>query len=232
MKKKKPGFFDYLSMLFVFLLGATVLFLMNPYRYLFYALVIGGAVFAFKNKVWINPKKWLTEGLTVCGIVYLILISLLSVSPWLQVTEFRLSHWNWRKVSGNTKSIHPDWDGGYRRAKGYAYADVFYSYVTDYRHFENVEKKAVKRYYPFFKSDSTMARLQRQIAKTLEDAGRKNSFIIFYRIAKPAESKLFVDDAVFEPRGSMLYGLALLMILFILALILIFISFLFSKKQQ
>lgn len=232
IKKTANLFFTFLGFVGMAGLILFLVFVENPVRYFCYALCIS-VIIQFKNLRYlkIDLKKVATIFLMTITCVYLSLITILSVSPFLTIQEFKLSHLTWKPVEA--KIIKPSffWDTGYKR-RGNSYATIYYEYQADGKLYKGSEPEALKEYYAIWNTGKTNE-LVNEFSKSVSEKIKKKDYIIFANPNHQQKSKLLLSTDFIYFHGSLFYN----MITGITSLILVilgflFIIYIFSKKNR
>ncbi|MBK1897779.1 hypothetical protein [Chryseobacterium paridis] len=165
----------------------------------------------------------------VFSIVYLSLITLLSVSPFLKIQEFKLSHIKWEIINPSLIKSASFWDTGYKR-RGNSYVTVYYEYQSTGKLYKKSETEALKKYYAIWDTRKTED-LVNEFSKSVAEKIKNKDYIILKNTSHPEETQLFLSTDYFYFQGSLFYN----MITSIAALIfvvlgLVIIILIFSKK--
>lgn len=190
-------------------MGAGILFLVfieNPVRYFFYVLFLA-VVINFKSfpNLRIDLKKVAGNFLITLCVAYLSLITLLSLSPFLKIQEFKLSHPGWKPVSAQIIKPTALWDTGYKR-EGNSYVDVYYEYLSDGKLYKNSASEALYQYYPLWNRKKSHE-LVNEFSKSVSEKIKKKDYIIFSDPDQPEKSKLFLSTDLFYFQGSLFYNM-------------------------
>lgn len=217
------GKFKKISDIFFKVLGSIVIvgglvvlvFIENPVRYFVYAVLLV-MVTNFKSlwNVRTDLKKTAQNLLVTTGVVYLLLITVLSLSPFLKIMEFKWSHRDWRPV--NAQKIQPftSWDSGYKR-KGNSYVNIDYEYQFNGTPYKNSEPEALYKYYPFWNRKKSRE-LVDEFSKSVSEKIQKRDYLILTNPDQPEKSKLFLSTDLFYFQGSLFYDLVTGLAVFIL----------------
>lgn len=232
LKKISDTFFTALGIIVV---GGGILFVVfieNPVRYFLYALflVIVTNFKSFRN-FRMDFKKVVSNSLIATGLVYLSLITILSLSPFLKILEFKWSHPDWKPV--NTQMIQPfaSWDTGYKR-KGNSYVTIDYEYQFNGTTYKNSEPEALYRYYPFWNRKKSQE-LVNEFSKSVSEKIQKRDYLILTNSHQPEKSKLFLSTDLFYFQGSLFYDAVTGLVGFILVFLgIIGAIFLWSLKKK
>jgi hypothetical protein len=205
-KKATHSFFHYLKLILVAAFIVCLVFIANPARYFCYALLISIVISlkSFQN-FRVDYKKTVKDFCLKLTLTYFAIITLLSVSPFLTVQEFKASHLNWIAVNPVTIKPSFSWDNGYKR-KGNSYADAYYEYNYKGESYENTESKALKKYYPFWERRDVNELISEFSIPVKEKISRKN-YIFLISPGKPEKSKLFLSTDLFYFQGSLFYNM-------------------------
>ncbi|WP_131401764.1 hypothetical protein [Chryseobacterium sp. JM1] len=190
-------------------------FIENPVRYFFYALLLV-IVTNFKSlrNIRTDLKKTAQNLLITTGLIYLVIITLLSLSPFLKIQEFKWSHRDWKPV--NAQKIQPltSWESGYKR-KGNSYVNIDYEYQFNGTPYKNLEPEALYRYYPFWNRKKSRE-LVDEFSKSVSEKIQKRDYLILTNPDQPEKSKLFLSTDLFYFQGSLFYDLVTGLAVFIL----------------
>lgn len=228
-KKISDIFFTFLGFLCAAALLVFFIFIENPVRYFLYALFVAAAVnFKDLRYLRINFRSVSRNYLTAMGIIYLLILTVLSLSPFLSIQEFKASHWNWKPANATSVKAFSFWDSGYKRM-GNSYADIYYEYRPGGKLYKNKESEALKKYYPFW-NGSEHNELVNEFSKSVSEKVEQKDFRVFYKPEHPQKSKFFLSTDLLYFQGSLFYNfitsfaMAIFIILGIIAVIFIFSS--------
>lgn len=204
IKKFSDAFLTFLGGIVVAAMLVFYIFIENPVTYFLYAFIIAAA-FNFRNLRFIRAdfRNAIRDFSVSLGIVYLVVIILMSLSPFLKIQEFKISHWNWKAVDAGKTKASASWDRGYKR-KGNSYADVYYTYPSGKTLYKKTEPEALKRYYPFWNSQAP-DELVTEFSRYVSEKIRQKDFAVFYSPENPGKSKLFLSTDLFYFKGSLFY---------------------------
>ncbi|WP_261511132.1 hypothetical protein [Chryseobacterium paludis] len=225
-------FFIFLGYIGMAALVVFLVFIENPVRYFFYALSITTFIH-FKNFRYlrIDFKKVGGNFLLTISIIYLSLITILSVSPFLTIQEFKISHFTWKPVEAKTIKSSSFWDTGYKR-RGNSYATIYYEYQADGKRYKNSEPEALKKYYPIWNTSKTDD-LIIEFSKSVSEKIKNKDYIIFKSPNHHDKSRLFLSTDIIYFQGSLLYNMATSMATIILTILgLLSIILIFSGKSR
>ncbi|SFN13266.1 hypothetical protein SAMN05421594_1237 [Chryseobacterium oleae] len=217
------GKFKKISDIFFTVLGSVVVvaglvvlvFIENPVRYFLYAVLLVIATnFKSLRNFRTDLKTTARNLLVTTGLIYLVLITLLSLSPFLKIQEFKWSHQDWKPV--NAQKIQPltSWDNGYRR-KGNSYVNIDYEYQFNGATYKNLEPEALYKYYPFWNRKKSRE-LVDEFSKSVSEKIQKRDYLILSNPDQPEKSKLFLSTDLFYFRGSLFYDLVTSLAVFLL----------------
>jgi|GEM_PF-2457353 len=236
---KPKNIFDlFLSILGFIVLSVMVifcLFIINPVRFVIYALIIT-IIISFKNffQVNINVKTKAKDFAIKFSIAYLLILTILSLSPFLTLNEFRFSHQNWIQIEPKITNAKALWDNGYRR-KGNTYADIDYRYEYQEKIHQNTEHEAVKMYYPFWDSRKSES-LRKEFSYILSKKINEKTYTAFCDPENQNKSRLFASTDLLYFRGSLLYdfitNFVFCLMVFLLIIVSVVLLFLRSKEKQ
>jgi energy-coupling factor transporter transmembrane protein EcfT len=199
-------FFDYLGAVVVTAMLIVFIFVVNNYHYFIYATIIAGVIFMVRKT---SKQGWKEKGkyfLILTGLVYVPLLLLFSVSPFLRFAEFRCTHPGWKTAEAEDLSYGSEWEPRKRRSSGYAYSDISYSYQVGTRSFTHKEHSVEKLYYPVWESDRKILELKDDLLQRTKERIRKGKFMLLYNAETPSESKFFISRQLLYPQGSELYA--------------------------
>lgn len=214
-KKISDIFFKVLGSIVIVGALVVLVFIENPVRYFVYAvlLVLITNFKSFRN-LRTDFKKTAQNLLVTTGVVYLVLITLLSLSPFLKIQEFKWSHRDWKPV--NVQKIQPftSWDSGYKR-KGNSYVNIDYEYQFNGTPYKNSQSEALYRYYPFWNRKKSRE-LVDEFSKSVSEKIQKRDYLVLANPDQPEKSKLFLSTDLFYFQGSLFYDLVTGLAVFIL----------------
>ncbi|KMQ65639.1 hypothetical protein ACM46_07130 [Chryseobacterium angstadtii] len=217
-KKISDTFFTVLGGILV---GGGIIFLVfieNPVRYFFYTVLLVAAT-NFKNfrNFKIDFKKAARGFLITTAVIYLSLITVLSVSPFLKIMEFKWSHSDWKPVNAQTIQPFTSWDTGYKR-KGNSFVNIDYEYQFSGTTYKNSESEALYQYYPFWNRETSQD-LVKEFSKSVSEKIQKRDYLILTNPDQPEKSKLFLSTDLLYFQGSLFYdavtGFAALILIFL-----------------
>ncbi|MDR6922598.1 MULTISPECIES: hypothetical protein [Chryseobacterium] len=186
------------------------IFIVNSYHYFIYALIISALVFILRKtqrKVWKKKGEYF---LMLLGFIYVFMLILFSVSPFLRFKEFQVTHLRWNTAESKVVFYQSGWDKPYRKSSGYAYSDITYTYKIGQRSFTRTEHKAEKLYYPVWESKNRIHKLKSEILQRTEQQIAERKFILLYNPGNLSESKLFISTQPLYLQGSGLYAFAVM----------------------
>lgn len=234
------GKFKKISDIFFTVLGSIVVvgglfvlvFIENPVRYFLYAVLLVIATNLKSLRNFRNDLKKTAKNLLIAtGVVYFPLITILSLSPFLKVMEFKYSHPHWKPVNAQTIQPFASWDSGYKR-KGNSYVNIDYEYQFNGRTYKNSEPEALYKYYPFWNRKKSRE-LVEEFSKSVSEKIQKREYFILTNPHQPEKSKLFLSTDLFYFQGSLFYDAVTGMVAFILIFLgIIAAIFLWSLKKQ
>lgn len=231
-KKISDLFFKILGIIVVGGGISFVVFIENPVRYFLYAVLLVTATnFKSLGDLRNDLKKTAGKLLTATGVVYLALITILSLSPFLKVMEFKWSHPDWKPVNSQTIQPFTSWDNGYKR-KGNSYVNIDYEYQFNGTNYKNSEPEALKKYYPFWNRKKSRE-LVNGFSKSVSEKIQKRDYLILTNPHQPEKSKLFLSTDLFYFQGSLFYDAVTGLVAFILIFLgIIGAIFIWSFKKQ
>ena len=201
----------------------SYLFIFNPVRFVIYALIIV-IIINFKNffQVNINVKTKAKYFAIKLSVTYLLILTVLSLSPMLMLKEFRFSHQNWIQIEPKITNAKALWDNGYRR-KGNTYADIDYLYEYQGQIHQKTEHEAVKMYYPFWDRRKPES-LRKEFSYILSETINEKTFTAFCDPENQNKSRLFVSKDLLYFRGSLLYDFITSFVFCLMAFLLLILS--------
>jgi len=222
---------------FIVLLGMIIsyLFIFNPVRFVVYALIIA-IIINFKNffQVNINVKTKAKYFAIKLSVTYLLILTILSLSPMLTLEEFRFSHQNWIQIEPKIRNAKALWDNGYKR-KGNTYADIDYLYEYQGKIHQKTEHEAVKMYYPFWDRRKPES-LRKEFSYILSEKINEKTYTAFFDPENQNKSRLLVSTDLFYFRGSLLYdfitSFVFCLMAFLLLIVAVVLLFLRSKEKK
>ncbi|MCJ8152302.1 hypothetical protein MKJ01_00835 [Chryseobacterium sp. SSA4.19] len=205
IKKFTDTFFTFLGFVVIAALMIFIVFIENPVTYFLYAFLITLAV-NFKNLKYLKSSfLYVIRKFSITLIVvYLVLIIVMSLSPFLRIQEFKISHWNWKAIHPKEIKALPDWDSGYKRM-GNSYVDIQYEYQSGGKLYKNKESEVLKKYYPFW-NGTEHDKLVSEFSKSVSEKIEQKDFIAFYTPEHPQKSKFFLSTDLFYFQGSLFYN--------------------------
>lgn len=201
---------SFVKNIFVYILIAVIsfffLFIWNPFQLAIYSLLIGSVLYIAMS---IRKYEWrqlnrsnLERYLVNVGIVYLFVVVLYSLSPYLRLKEFQLVHPHYHVVEGDATASRY----GIYRQKGnlYSFVDVDYSYQINGIRYQQQQKEALKFYsFPIF-SNTKADYLKDRVGRLFNEIQQQQSYVILVNNERPADSRFFSGREVFYWSGSML----------------------------
>ncbi|MEI2272928.1 hypothetical protein OHD16_12335 [Sphingobacterium sp. ML3W] len=223
-------------------------FVFNSYRYLLYALICSSVLYfpltkiiASKlsnpdgskrvrydvngKRVTMQMSKFTTFVVLLVG-VYVVLVSVFSVSPHLERKEFIVTHPNWIAVTPSIRNLACNIQRGKTK---YAYLDLEYQFTAG-KHSYSKKMDKVEKLYSFFPIIG-QRRFEEMRIELLDRATKKNvakEYLLFYNPNDPEQQKFFLANDNFYPQGSWLYNI--LFVYCILFLVIVIIAFLFKIR--
>ncbi|WP_131724363.1 hypothetical protein [Chryseobacterium indologenes] len=206
----------------------TFIFIVNSYHYFIYALIISSLVFILRKTQVIGWKKKGEYFLMLLVCIYVFLLVLFSVSPFLRFKEFQGTHLRWNTAEAKVIFYQSGWDKPSRKSSGYAYSDITYAYKIGQHNFTRTELKAEKLYYPVWESKNRIQKLKTKILQRTEQQIAEGKFIVMYNPGNLSESKLFISTKPVYLQGSGLYAFAVM-----IGIILLLATFclIFTRKK-
>lgn len=220
-------------------------FVMNSYRYLIYA-IIGALLLYFpcrklivsklrnpggsrKVQYEVNGKvvsmqmSKLTAFVVLLVIVYVVIVTVLSISPYLERKEFRMTHPGWVAVTPSIRDLTSNIRGGKIK---YVYIDLEYQFTANGQSYKQKIAKAEKLYsfFPIWRKRS----LEDMRIELLNRATQKNiakESLLFYYPHNPEQHKFFLANDRFYPQGAWLYDLLFVFSIIFLVFVLIVVVF-------
>lgn len=216
--KKGKQVTDFLTWKLIFPILLIIYVIVNPISIFILSFLISILILRPNLKL---KKAW-KRLFYLCLIIYIFLISLHSISPFLQYQEFRLSHWNWEKVEGKPENVHVKWEEIFRQKSPKAVADIQYSFQLNDESKKATEFDALKIYYPYFagNTDDKKEELKRELSQQINQHIANKDEVILAN-PKNGKSKLFIttekillkNSGVYNfitDIGQMFFGIALL----------------------
>lgn len=224
--KEKKGFWDYLSIILIAAMLALFLFWINPYRYVWYALLLGLALkfLFFKQPKPRSPRRFIRQLAIITALAYLCLWSLLTLSPFLQVKEFAWSHPGWKQVKADVSGPQLSWKRGHRNTFAHAAADLDYYYVVDGLRYQGHQAEAVKVYEPFWITEARKLAMMQEALRDLRAAIDNEEPVVFCAEGQAANSRFFFSSKLFRPSGSFWYSIGWVLLLLLPVIIVISIT--------
>ncbi len=211
-------FFTFLGFICIAALVVFCVFIENPVSYFLYAFFITVAV-NFKGLRYLKTgfRYVIRDFSIILSAVYLVLITMMSLSPFLSIQEFKISHWNWKTIDAKEIKALPSWDSGYKRM-GNSYTDVYYAYQPGRTLYTKTESEALKKYYPFWNSQKR-DELVNEFSQSVSEKIEKKDFVVFYHPGNQEKSKLFLSTDLFYFQGSLFYNFITSFAMMILAML-------------
>lgn len=192
---------DFLTWKLIFPILLILYIVINPISIFIFSFLISILFFTSNFKTRKGWKRILISTL----LVYSFLLSIYSISPYLQYQEFRFSHWNWEKVEGKPENQHVKWEEIYRRKSPKAIADIQYSFQLNDEIKKATEFDALKIYYPYFagKTDEKKEALKSKLSQQIKQHIANKDYVILAN-PKNGKSKLFIttQKVLLENSGS------------------------------
>jgi hypothetical protein len=181
-------------------------FIWNPFHLVVYSFLIGIIIYITLNirkaeKFKLNSAN-LKTGVPYIISTYLFIIIIFSLSPYLRVREFQLTHPNYQILQGEV--VFSD-DGVYKQ-KGnlYSFVNVDYSYSANGKRYTQQQKEALKFYsFPIFSNTKTEY-LKNRVNYKFNQLRLQRNYVIMVRKDNPEESQFFSSREVFYWSGSIL----------------------------
>lgn len=207
-------------------------FIENPITYLLYAFLITVAVHFNRLKDIKTDFRYVIRDFSIIlSVIYLVLIIVMSLSPFLKIQEFKISHWNWKATETKEIKAVTAWHNGYKRM-GNSYTDVSYTYKAGNELYKKTESDAMKKYYPFWNFQENDERVN-EFSQSVSEKIRKKDFVIFYSQKNPEKSKLFLSGDLFYFQGSLFYDFVTSFVIAIFTVIgLLCAFFIFENKKR
>jgi len=227
----------------------VIVFWGNSYRYFIYALVCSSLLYFFLQKIVpsklgnsdgreahydVNGRRITMQGgkRVAFGIllvaVYILIISVFSVSPSLERKEFALTHPSWvataPAIINFQSKIH-------RGKTKYAYLNIEYRYTANAQLYLRKLDKAEKHYA--FLPVMSQRRFEGMRTELFDRAKRKiahKEYILFYNPQNIEQQKFFLTDDSFYLQGSWLCDI--LFVYLSLFVFIVIIAFLFKKDYN
>lgn len=204
IKKFTDHFFRFLGYFGMAALVIICVFIENPITYLLYAFLITVAVHFNRLKDIKTDFRYVIRDFSIIlSVIYLVLIIVMSLSPFLKIQEFKISHWHWKATETKQIRAVTAWHNGYKRM-GNSYTDVYYTYQAGNELYKKTESKALEKYYPFWNFQENDERVN-EFSQSVSEKIRKKDFVIFYSQKNPEKSKFFLSSDLFYFQGSLFY---------------------------
>lgn len=225
-------FFTALGFVCIAALVVFCVFIENPVSYFLYAFFITVAVQCKSLRYLKTGFRYVIRDFsTILSAVYLVIITVMSLSPFLTIQEFKISHRNWKAIDAKEIKARPSWDSGYKRM-GNSYTDVYYVYQPDRKLYRKTESEALKKYYPFWNGQER-DELVNEFSQSVSEKIEKKDFVIFYNPENQEKSKLFLSTDLFCFQGSLFYNFITSFVMMILAMLLLVLAIvLFSQMKK
>ncbi|MGE8292562.1 MAG: hypothetical protein ACN6ON_12820 [Sphingobacterium sp.] len=144
-----------------------------------------------------------TAAVILLVVVYSVVISVFSVSPYLERKEFALTHPSWVAVIPSIRNLTSDIQRGKTK---YAYVNLEYQFTADGHAYSRKLEKAEKlhSFFPIIGEQ----RFEEMRIELLDRAIKKkeaNEYLLFYNPNNPKQQKFFLANDSFYPQGAWLY---------------------------
>ncbi|OOG19214.1 hypothetical protein BWD42_04505 [Sphingobacterium sp. CZ-UAM] len=247
--KKFWEFFQWL-LLIGFIIA--IAFILNSYRYLIYALIVASVLYFLLRKIIairlskqtgsrnvqysINGKpltlrmRKLTTFVVLLLLVYIMVVSVFSVSPGLERKEFMLTHPNWVAVTPSIRNLSADIQRGKTK---YAYINLEYQFTAGGDAYTQKIHKAEKQ-YSFFPIIGQGA-FEAMRIELLTRAKKKNvdqEYILFYNPQDPEQQQFFLANDSFYLQRSLLCDILFVYGVLFLAIVIIMLLFKISSTRR
>ncbi len=228
----------------------VIVFWGNSYRYFIYALVCSSLLYFPLQKIIlsklgkgdgrdevrynVNGKRITMQSgnriafVVLLAAVYVLIISVFSVSPSLERKEFALTHPSWiatvPAIINFESKIH-------RGKTKYTYLNVEYQYTANGQLYLRKLDKAEKQYA--FLPIVSQRRFEQMRTELLDRANgliANKEYILFYNPQNTEQQKFCLADDSFYLQGSWLYDI--LFVYLLLFLFIVIIAFLFRKDYN
>lgn len=240
--KKFREFFQWLLLVgFVI----AIVFILNSYRYLIYALLGTSVLYFLLSKIIasrlsqqngnrkvqysINGKpltfrmRKLTTFVVLLLLVYIMVVSVFSVSPGLERKEFILTHPNWVAVTPSIRNLSADIQRGKTK---YAYVDLEYQFTAGGDAYTQKIHKAEKQ-YSFFPIIGRGA-FEAMRIELLTRARKKNidqEYVLFYNPQDPEQQQFFLANDSFYLQRSLLCDILFVYGVLFIIIVIVALSF-------
>ncbi|KKO91995.1 hypothetical protein AAW12_07555 [Sphingobacterium sp. Ag1] len=228
----------------------VIIFWGNSYRYFIYALVCSALLYFLLQKMIlrklgngdareevrydVNGKRITMQGgkrmvfAVLLVAVYILIISVFSVSPSLERKEFVLTHPSWVATAPAILNFESKIHRGKTK---YAYLNIEYRYTANGQQVLRKLDKAEKHYA--FLPVMSQRRFEGMRTELLDRAKRRiadKEYILFYNPQNIEQQTFFLADDSFYLQGSWLYDI--LFVYLLLFLFIVIIVFLFRKDYN
>ncbi len=223
----------------------AIVFWVNSYRYFIYALVCSCLLYfplqksilgklvngdgQVKVRYDVNGKRMTTQGgkrivfVVLLAAVYVLTISVFSVSPSLERKEFVLTHPSWATTVPSIINFESKMHRGKTK---YAYVDIEYRYAANGQLYSRKLDKAEKQYA--FLPVMSQRGFERRRTELLDRANGKiadKEYVLFYNPQNPEQQTFFLADDSFYLEGSWLYDILFFYSLLFLIIVIIALQF-------
>lgn len=228
----------------------VIIFWGNSYRYFIYALVCSALLYFLLQKMIlrklgngdareevrydVNGKRITMQGgkrmvfAVLLVAVYILIISVFSVSPSLERKEFVLTHPSWVATAPAILNFESKIHRGKTK---YAYLNIEYRYTANGQQVLRKLDKAEKHYA--FLPVMSQRRFEGMRTELLDRTKRRiadKEYILFYNPQNIEQQTFFLADDSFYLQGSWLYDI--LFVYLLLFLFIVIIVFLFRKDYN
>lgn len=165
--KKGKGITDFLTWKVLFPIILLIYLIFSPISASILSVIISLfiAILNFKTKI-----RW-KRLLVIFLLIHFFLTSIYSISPYLQLKDFKLFHWNWKEFNGTIENQNVKWEEITRRKGPKVIANIQYSFLFNNQIKKATEFDAIKIVYPWYfrKTEEKKEKLKNELSQNIED---------------------------------------------------------------
>ncbi len=175
-----------------------------PFRYALYCLPISILIIFIRNNLRFTFSNQIYVKLfSTFVFVYLLLYMALSVSPYLNIQEFKWSHPSWKPQQAEILDLEPHHFEGLK-SDGFSYVDIAYQTVTNGKEYNHSQEFSLKRYFPCWENKNINQKKQETLL-IAEQMLVSNSVVTLVNAKNPKQAILFLPISYFDLRSSIFY---------------------------
>ncbi|MFC4165327.1 hypothetical protein ACFOWU_16790 [Epilithonimonas zeae] len=202
--KKGKGITDFLTWKVLFPIILIIYLIFSPISASILSVIISLLICIPQFKTKIRWKRLLVIFL----LLHFSLTSIYSISPYLQLKDFKLFHWNWKETNGTIENQYVKWEEITRRKGPKAIANIQYSFLYNNQIKKVTKFEAIKIVYPWYfrKTEEKKEKLKNELSQNIENYKKNKAYKIFVN-PKNGESKLFITTEKILVSNSSSYSL-------------------------